>query len=104
MMKKSELQEILNRINALAGFNTTNLNEYISLLKLSAEKIQSIHQEERTPMLDAWLSMGLQELKRELNVRIMNELPKMSPERQKTEFMYSRSTISMALTNILMHL
>jgi hypothetical protein len=103
-MKKSELQDILNRMNSLAGYNSNNLDEYISLLKISNEKLQAIQQEERNPMLDAWLSMGLEEIQRELNVRLKNELPNMSPERQKTEFMYSRSTISMALTNILMHL
>ena len=103
-MKKSELQELLNRLNSLTGFNPENLNEYISLLKLVNEKLQSLQQEERNPMLDAWLSMGLQEIQRELNQRMMQELPTMNPERQKTEFMYSRSTVSMALTNILMHL
>lgn len=103
-MKKSELQEVLNRMNNLTGFNPENLNEYISLLKISNEKLQSLQQEERNPMLDAWLSMGLEEIQRELNVRMSKELQSMSPERQKTEYMYSRSTISMALTNILMHL
>jgi hypothetical protein len=103
-MKKSELQELLNRLNSLTGFNIENLNEYISLLKLVNEKLQSTQQEERNPMLDAWLSMGLQEIQSELNQRMMKELPVMNPERQKTEFMYSRSTVSMALTNILMHL
>lgn len=103
-MKKSELQEILNRMNSLAGYSPDNLNTYETLLKLCNEKLQSIQQEDRSPMLDAWLSMGLQEIQRELNVRLKNEFPSMSPERQKTEFMYSRSTVSMALTNILMHL
>lgn len=103
-MKKSELQQILNHINSLTGFTPENLNVYETLLKQCNEKLQSIQQEDRSPMLDAWLSMGLQEIQRELNVRLKNEFPSMNPERQKTEFMYSRSTISMALTNILMHL
>jgi hypothetical protein len=104
MATKSELQVILNQINNLNTTATGALSEYVSLVKLCAEKLQSIQKEDKSPMLDAWLTMGIGEIKRELDQRLNSDFASMSPEKQKTEFMYSKSTVSMSLTNILMHL
>ena len=55
-------------------------------------------------MLDAWLSMGIDEIRKDLGTRLGNGFENLSRDRQRAEFMYSKSTITMALTNILMNL
>jgi phage portal protein BeeE len=104
MANKSELQTLLNQINNLNTTIPGAVNEYISLVKITNEKLQSLLKEDKSPMLDAWLTMGLEEIKKELEQRLRNDFDGMSPEKQKTEFMYSKSVVSMSLTNILMHL
>jgi hypothetical protein len=103
-MTKSELQSLLNRINDLTGYNSDNLTTYIGLLRQCIDKLQMFQQEDRNPMFDAWLSMGLQEIKREVSDRFNEQFARLSFDKQKTEFMYSRSIVTMALTNILMHI
>lgn len=103
-MTKPELQNILNNINALSSGNKEHIKEYVLLVKLIAEKLQVLQKEDKSPMLDAWLTMGLQEIKNEITIRLKNGLDDLSADKQKTEFMYSKSIITMALTNIIMHL
>lgn len=103
-MIKSELQEILNRINNLSSGSTETIAEYTTLVKMAVEKLQTLHQEDKSPMLDVWLGMGLQEIRHEIDQRLKIDFPNLSAEKLKTEFMYSKSTVTMSLTNILMHL
>jgi hypothetical protein len=103
-MTKEELQGLLNRINAMTSGNIEDRYEFIQLVKQCAEKLQTLQQQDKSPMLDAWLTMGLQEIRKELTGRLKGGLEDLSADKQKTEFMYSKSTVSMALTNILMHL
>ncbi len=100
-MTKSELQGILNRINSLTPDDIT---EYCLILKLCVEKLQTLQQEDKNPLLDTWLDMGLKEIKRELNDRFTSAFNSLSTDRQRKEVLYSRSIVSMTLTNILMHL
>jgi hypothetical protein len=103
-MNKSELQGLLNNINNIVFSNEDKIYEYISLLKQCVEKLQTLQNEDKSPMLDAWLSMGLVEIKKELDNKFNNGFDKLTGDKQKTELMYSRSSVTMALTNILMHL
>lgn len=103
-MNKSELQGFLNNINNMVFTNEEKIREYISLLKQCVEKLQTLQKEDKSPMLDAWLGMGLQEIRKELNDKFNNDFDILSADKQKTELMYSRSTVTIALTNILMHL
>jgi hypothetical protein len=102
-MTKSELQGLLNRINLLSVYSPESITEYCSILKLCIDKLQALQQEDKNPMFDAWLSMGIQEIRKELNERFNNGFNDLSDDRKKTEFLYSRSVVTMALTNILMH-
>jgi hypothetical protein len=102
-MTKSELQGLLNRINSLSAISSESINEYSSILKLCIEKLQTLQQEDKNPMFDVWLTMGIDEIKKELNERFTAEFEKLNDDRKKTEFMYSRSIVTMTLTNILMH-
>lgn len=101
-MLKSELQGLLDRVNNLSGDASENIKEYVLLVKLAVDKLSVIQQEEKSPMLDAWLTMGLQELRNELSERLAN-IESLTGSKLKTEFMYSKSVTSMSLTNILMH-
>lgn len=102
-MHKAELQDLLDRVNNLTGYKPDTINEYILLVKLAADKLSVMQNEDKSPMLDAWISMGLQELRFEINSRLAN-ISSLPSEKIKSEFMYSKSTVSMSLTNILMHL
>lgn len=101
-MNKSEIYELLNRINSCTG--REHFSEYFTLLKQCIDKLRLLQQEDKNPLLDAWLNMGIDEIQKELNIRLKDGFENYSPDRQKTEFLYSRSIVTMALTNILMHL
>ena len=103
-MIKSDIQEILNRINNISSGSKESIGEYTTLVKMAAEKLQTFQQEDKSPMLDVWLGMGLQEIRREIEGRLKTDFSNLSADKQKTEFMYSKSTVTMSLTNILMHL
>jgi hypothetical protein len=103
-MIKSELQNLLNQINNTNTVGSESIYEYISLVKQCVEKLQTLQQEDKSPMLDAWITMGLTEIRKDLTGRLGNDFKNLSQDRQKTEFMYSKSTVSMALTNILMNI
>jgi hypothetical protein len=103
-MTKSEIQSLLNRINDITSYNSESLSTYLNLLRQCIDKLQTFQQEDRNPMFDAWLSMGLQEIRREVSDRFNEQFTKASFDKQKTEFMYSRSIVTMALTNILMNI
>ena len=101
---KSELQMILNKINLFAHYQVEQFNDYRNLVRLSIEKLQNLSAEDPNPMLAAWLSMGLEELRRELNNRLTDHFDSLPLDKQRSEFMYSRSTVTMTLTNIIMNL
>lgn len=103
-MIKSEIQEILNKINSITILSSDYKSEYYTILKRCVEKLQPLQKEDKNPMLETWLNMGMQEIQKELVERFKEDFENLSPERQKTEFLYSRSVVTMALINILMHL
>ena len=100
-MTKMELQQILNQVN---NATVDQFTEYVSIVKQAIEKLQSIQQEDKSPMLDAWLGMGLEEMRKDLSQRLNGNFLSLPLDKQKTELMYSKSTVSMSLTNVLMHL
>ena len=104
MVTKSELQGLLNQINNLNVSVPGAIGEYKLVVRQVAEKLQSLQNEDKSPMLDAWITMGIGEIKKELEQRLLSDFESLNPDKQKTEFMYSKSTVSMSLTNILMHL
>ena len=103
-MSRNELQGLLNQVNNVALSNTDGIKEYISLVKLCADKLSTMQQEDKNPVLDVWLRMGIEEIQKDITGRLGSNFDNLSPERQRTELMYSKSTIAMSLTNIMMHL
>jgi hypothetical protein len=101
---KIELREILNQINSFSAYSPETFPVYIKLVNQSCEMIATFNADEKNPMLSAWINLGLEELNKELQTRLNDQFASLSPDKQKTEFMYSRSTVSMALTNIIMNL
>ena len=104
MAIKNDLQSLLNQINNLNFSAQGTVNEYISLVKITNEKLQSLQKEDKSPMLDVWLNMGIEEIKKELDQRFKADFNTLSADKLKSEIMYSKSTVTMSLTNILMHL
>jgi hypothetical protein len=101
---KAELQAILNKINTFANYEPESFNDYRNQVRLSIEKLQNLSAENPNPMLAAWLSMGLDELKKELNNRLTDKFDSLPIDKRRSEFMYSRSTVTMTLTNIIMNM
>lgn len=98
-MIKAELQSILDAVN---NSDYSNFIEYQNINRLLVEKLSQLTKEDKSPILDAWLNMGLIEIRKE--VEKLNNFQNLMPDKQRVEFMYSKSTISMSLTNIIMHL
>jgi hypothetical protein len=101
---KTELQEILNKISEYSQYKSEQFNDYRNLVRLCIEKLQTLSAEDPSPVLATWVDMGMEELKKELNVRLTDNFASLSVEKQRTEFMYSRSTVTLTLTNIIMNL
>ena len=101
---KSDLQSLLNQINGIPAYNPDIFQQYRMLVKQCADRIQSYNIDDHNPMLMAWVNMGLEELQKETQVRLNDNFTSLPIDKQKTEFMYSRSTVTMSLTNIIMNL
>jgi hypothetical protein len=101
---KIDLQNLLNQVNSISVYNPEIFQHYKGLVKQCAEKLQTINTEDHSPMFSAWVNMGLEEIKKELSGRLNDSFISLSPDKQKSEFMYSRSTVTMALTNIIMNI
>ena len=103
-MTKNELQSLLNMVNNVTLSSTDGIKEYISIVKLCADKLNTMQHEDKSPVLDVWLKMGIEEIQKDIVGRLGSSFENLSPDRQRTELMYSKSTIAMSLTNIMMHL
>jgi hypothetical protein len=101
---KPELQIILNRINSLSSNSAESFNEFRNLVRRAIDVLQVLEGEDKTPVLSAWISMGLEEIKKELNNKLTDKFVELPDDRQRSELMYSRSTVSMAITNIIMNM
>ncbi|MCX7987764.1 MAG: hypothetical protein N2662_12575 [Bacteroidales bacterium] len=104
MLYKNDLQQLVDEINNLSGFSSERVSHYMVLLKKGEELLHTIKNINQNPLLEVWIEMGLTEIRRELEVRLKNRLQEVPAELQNAEFLYSRSSISLVLTNILMHL
>ncbi|HEY9124134.1 MAG TPA: hypothetical protein PK252_09975 [Bacteroidales bacterium] len=98
------INDIQTQINSIAVYNDENLKQYQQLLKLGMDRLQYLQKEGLTPMSEIWVNMAIDEIKKELETRFNANFSALSPDRQKTEFLYSRSAVSLVLTNVLMHL
>jgi hypothetical protein len=101
---KNDLQIYLNRVNAYHTYNPELFTEFRDMVKQCHDKLRSYQLENISPMSEVWLIMGIDEISKELSNRINDDFLSLSMERQKTEFMFTKSTISLVLTNIIMHL
>jgi predicted phage tail protein len=104
MLYKSELQQLVDEINGLSGFSSEQLSHFLVLIRKGEDLLHSIKSVNHNPLLEVWIDMAFAEINRELNGRLKNRLQELPVEMQQSEFLYSRSAISMVLTNILMHL
>jgi len=104
MLYKNELQHLIDEINSLSGFSSEQLSNYLVLLKRGEDLLHSIKSLNQNPVLEVWIDMAFAEINRELNDRLKNRLQGLPFEVQQSEFLYSRSAISLVFTNILMHL
>ncbi|MFW6218523.1 MAG: hypothetical protein ACOC3S_00225 [Bacteroidota bacterium] len=100
---KQELQVIIDRINSFGNYNDVFFEEYKLLVK-EALKVLGNYKGEASEMLDTWKDMAIGELTAELDNRLENGFLELKPEKKKSEFIFSKSTVSLSLTNVLMHL
>lgn len=104
MIYKNELQQLVDEINNISGFSAEQLSNYLALLKRGEDLLHFIKNVNQNPLLEAWIDMAFEELNREINQRLKNQLQGLPLEQQKSEFLYSRSAVTLIFTNILMQL
>ena len=100
---KKELQQIVDRVNSFGNYNDVFFEEY-RLLVEEALGILKNYKGSSSPMFDTWRDMAIGELTAELENRLDNGFIKMDSGRKKSEFIFSKSTVGLSLTNILMHI
>jgi len=100
---KEKLKGILDKVNAFKLENG-NVSEFKGLLQDALSIFSSLKAQHDNPMLEAWIDMGLTELDSEINKRLGPGYENNSADKQRSELMYSRSSATMAITNVMMHL
>ncbi len=103
-MSKVEINQIIDKLNALNGYSDETLRIYEAILKNSEDILEKLKEENQNPVLTAWIDMGLNEIRNERQDRLKNKIPRLNDEQKRTEFLYSRSAVSLVLTNVLMYL
>lgn len=99
---EKRLKEIHDSINNLLIYSDDNAKKYIALLKEASIVIENLETAENQA-LDVWKNQALVEISNELANRVNDHFFSADPERKKHEFKFSRTVVSMALTNILMN-
>ena len=100
---KTELQQNLTKVNNMISYSPELYSEYKSIVATSIALIKNIDPEGKGAVLNAWIPMAIEELEKEL-AKLADTFPNLAPDRQRTEFMYSKSSVSLSLTNIVMNL
>jgi len=101
---KEEIKIFLDNINSLSGYSEDNYKRYMTTLGLCLTRLRVFKEEVKNPLLDSWIEMAINEIDREYNIRLKTEFSKINPTRLNTEFLYSRSVVTLVLTNILMNI
>ena len=99
-----KLQEVLDEINAINTYNRNTYDGYKKSVIYIKTLLENLRQQHNNPMLSIWTEMGIKELNNELTHRFSNDFFKKDKERQKIEFIYSRSAVVLTLNNIIMNL
>ena len=102
-LMKERLQEIQNSITSIFDYNLNSIQSY----KNSVEEIVGLIQtmpDSHNVTLEYWKGLAIEELQKELNSRFAEKFYKLSTEEQKSEFKFSKITVSNVLMNIIMNL
>lgn len=102
-MTKEYLQSNLEKVNQMISFNSGLVEEFKSILINSIALMKDINTEEQGPILQAWLPMALDEMEREF-LKFSDDFHMLPPDRAKSEFLYSKSAVSLALTNVIINM
>lgn len=100
---KPKLQQIQDEIGNLLFYSDDNIKKYIQLLNNAITVIEQIPAKENS-VLETWKNMALVEISNELANRVNPHFFEADIERKKNEFKFSKSVVSMSITNILMNL
>jgi hypothetical protein len=100
---KSELQQNLVKINAFLSYSPNLVSEYKALLVNCIALLRETDHDAQSPIYTAWAPMALEELERNV-IKFDDSFLQLPLERQKTEFLYSKSAVTLTLQNIVMNL
>jgi hypothetical protein len=100
---KEQLQNILTEINNTFDYSNEAFNSYKKLVENALQILQSLPRSSNL-MLENWRTIGIEEIEKELKNRLSDNYLTLHPDQQHSEFKFSKSKVSMTLTNILMHL
>ncbi len=100
---KQKLQDILDKINGLQAGDDQGYQTYIQEIQNSLALIQTIDPGDN-PMLGSWKQMAVEELNKELEERMSEKFFTGDETKKRSDFMFSKSTVSLSITNIIMNL
>ena len=103
-MIKEKFQQISEEINSIKVFNAETYESYRKTVIYLRSILENLKQQSSDPMLNVWIEMGIQELANEIQNRMGESFAGLDKEHQKVVFMYSRSTVSLTLSNIILNL
>ncbi len=101
---KDILKQILDEINGIKTFNKDTYENYKKTVIHIKTQLENLRQQQNNPILSMWIEMGIKELDHEINYRFGSSFNLHDKEKQKIEFLYSKTTVVLTLNNIIVHL
>ena len=100
---KEQLQNILSDINNTFDYSIDAFANYKKRVEEALKILKSMPNSSNL-MLENWKAIGIEEIEKEVKNRLSENYLTLLPDQQRSEFKFSKSKVSMTLTNILMHL
>lgn len=104
MLLKNELQQLVNEINQIKGYSKENVILFLGYTKRCEEILKTLKSLNQNPVLNSWIDMSIEEIQKEVQIRLKHKLTDYPEEIRHKEFLYTRSAISLIVTNVLMYI
>jgi hypothetical protein len=101
---KEQLQELLNQINSLYVYDDDTVRKYTHYIEEVLNILEDLPVEPGKPVLESWRTLALAELSGELANRFLDDFYTLDLERKRNEFKFSKSVVSVSITNVIMNM
>lgn len=100
---KEQLRDIQDKINNTFEYSTEAYLMYQAYVRKALDLLKA-YPTTNDIMLENWKILAIEELEKELNSRLSEKFLQLHPDQQKSELKFSKSSISLTLMNVIMHL